>query len=340
MNKKNLVVLLISIIFPILVTVFIGLYSYGSFGNWQKNQTKFIESIFNEETETTTSIENYVKFSSSYYLNLSENMTVYSDYLEKTELESVNGTYTLDNKFSIAPYVFAEQYEEDGLEKSFISHFFFMYNLNYNNIAPTSVYFICVQGNTDEDYNHLLDAIEQFNTIWEDESTTGSAIVTSSRGGDYPIYDIHAVLEDDADEDEETTPYAYSFQLTGNYQVEDEDGEEEFKEFNTLANCSFALIEIKENNTTNVLLSGVINNIKRNASALANVSNVEKGFGSTAVDELKVLQNAGYTSFVLPTLAWQCAIAFVVSGVIALLFYMTWIFDEQEANKHFKKKRK
>ena len=76
MKKKNLLVLLIAILFPLVVTVFIGMYTYGSFGNWDKHQTEFKESIFSEDAETSTSIENYAKFASSHYLNLSKNNKV------------------------------------------------------------------------------------------------------------------------------------------------------------------------------------------------------------------------------------------------------------------------
>lgn len=335
MKKKNLVVLLISIIFPILVTVFIGLYSYGSFGNWQKNQDNFVNSIFNEKEETKSSIENYVKFASSYYLNLSENMTVYSDYQERTILEPENGAYTIENKVTVSPYVVAE----DQGDTPYISYMFFLYNLNYNNISPANIYFICVQGTEDEDYNHLLEAIEQFDQYWTEDGTTGSAAVSASRGTPYPIYDIHAVLDEDSDS--ETTPYAYSLTPNRNYAVEDEDGnEDESISFEKLVNCSFAIIETTNENETTVLMSGLLNNIKRSPEALSNVENVNFGYGSTAVDELKVLQNAGYTKYVLPTLAWQCAIALVISGVVAFLFYMTWTYEDPNTKKKFKSNKK
>ena len=60
MKKKNLLVLLIAILFPLVVTVFIGMYSYGTITDsngdplWSKHQTEFKESVFNEEVETKT----------------------------------------------------------------------------------------------------------------------------------------------------------------------------------------------------------------------------------------------------------------------------------------------
>ncbi|MBQ8293014.1 MAG: hypothetical protein IJX78_04295 [Bacilli bacterium] len=335
MKKKNLVVLLISILFPLLVTGFIGLYTYGSFGNWDKNQKDFINSIFNEETETKTSIENYAKFASSHYLNLSENMTVYSDYQERTVLEPVNGAYTIENKITVSPYALGEVSEDNP----YISYMFFLYNLNYNNVNPANIYFICVQGTEDEDYAHLLKAIEQFNNDWVESGATGSAAMTSSRGTPYPIYDIHAVLDEDSDS--ETTPYAYSITTNRNYTVVDEDGNEDDSiNFEKLANCSFAIIETTSESETTVLMSGLMNNIKRNASALASLDNVGIGYGSTSTDELTTLEAAGYFGFVLPTLLLYCGIALLVSGVIAFLFYMVWTTEEEDPKKKFKKSKK
>ncbi len=334
MKKKNLVVLLISILFPIIVTAFIGMYSYGIFGNWDKNQTKFINSLFNEEKETKTSIENYAKFASSHYLNLSENMVVYSDYQERTVLEPVNGAYTIDNKLTLSSYALAEI----GGDTPYISYMFFLYNLNYNNISPSNIYFICVKGTENDDYAHLLEAIEQFNTDWVEDGTTGAAALSSSRGTPYPIYDIHAILDDDSDS--EKTPYAYSITPNRNYAVTDEDGnEDESISFTKLANCSFAIIETTNENKTTVLMSGLLNDIKRSPSALQSLENVSIGYGSTSVEELSSLQNAGYTKFVMPTLLWQGAIAFVISGLIAILFYMTWTYDEPNNKKKFKQNK-
>jgi hypothetical protein len=338
MKKKNLLVLLIAILFPLVVTVFIGMYTYGSFGNWDKHQIKFKESIFNEEVETKTGIENYTKFASSHYLNLSSEMTVYSDYQEKTVLDAVNGAYTIDNKLTISPYALAEVNDE----KEYISYMFFLSNINYNNVTPSKVYFISVQGSTEEDYEHLLEAIDQFNTYWVDgvdgATTTGAAAMSSVRSGDTPIYDIHAVLEDP---DSEKVPYVYSITPTQNYPVEDENGHEDSTiSFKNLTSCSFAFIETTSDKETTVLMSGTLNNIKRNADALAEVENVSLGYGSIAIDPLKTLQNAGYTRFVLPNLALSCGIALVLSGFLSFVFYVTWTYEETDQKKNFKKSKK
>ena len=345
MKKKNLLVLLIAILFPLVVTVFIGLYSYGSITDsngdplWSKHQTEFKESVFNEDVETKTAIENYAKFASSHYLNLTQNMTVYSDYKEKTVLDATNGSYVIDNKLTVSPYALAEVNDQ----KEYISYMFFLSNVNYNNVTPSNVYFISVQGSTAEDYEHLLEAIEQFNTYWVDgvdgSTTTGAAAMASKRSGDTPIYDVHAVLKDD--DDSETVPYAYSITPTQNYPVADEDGVEDSTiQFKNLTSCSFAIIETTSDSETTVLMAGTLNDIKRNPEALADLGNVSLGYGSIAINPLKTLQKAGYTGFVLPKLALSCGIALAISGFLSFVFYVTWTYEEESSNNKFKKAKK
>ena len=87
-------------------------------------------------------------------------------------------------------------------------------------------------------------------------------------------------------------------------------------------------------------MSGLLNDIKRTPTALSSEENVSIGYGSTAVDELVSLQNAGYTKYVLPTLAWQGAIALVISGFVSFLFYMTWTYEEPNQKKKFTQNKK
>lgn len=338
MNTKKLVVLLISIIFPLLVTVFIGMYSYGTFGNWTQNQTEFKESIFNTDVETSTSIENYVKFASSHYMNVSENMNVYSDYESKDVIEAKKGTYTIDNKLTLSTYLVAETTDTDTVDP-YISYMFFLYNINYNNIDPADIYFISVQGSDEEGYAHLGKAIEQFTNTWVEEGLTGSATVSSSRGTPYAIYDIHAILKDDSDSD--TTPFAYSLTPNRNYTVIDEEGVEDTPiTFNQLANCSFAIVETENENQVNVLFAGTLSNIKRTADAASKDANILKGYGSTSIDELGALEQAGYFKFVLPTLLWQCGLALLISGFVAVFFYFTWTYEEEAKTPKKLKKNK
>ena len=332
MNTKKLVVLLISILFPLLVTVFIGMYSYGTFGNWTQNQTEFKESIFNAEVETSTAIENYAKFASSHYMNVSGNMNVYSDY------ESQEGTYTIDNKLTLSTYLVAETTDTETVDP-YISYMFFLYNINYNNIDPADIFFISVQGSDEEGYAHLGNAIEQFTNTWVEEGLTGSATVSSSRGTPYAIYDIHAVLKEGSDS--ETTPFAYSLTPNRNYTVTDEEGVEDTPiAFNQLANCSFAILETENENQVNVLFAGTLSNIKRTADAASKDANILKGYGSTSIDELGALEQAGYFKFVLPTLLWQCGLALLISGFVAVFFYFTWTYEEEAKTPKKLKKNK
>lgn len=349
MKKKNLLILLISIIVPLAITTFFGAYSFGALGNRENLKEKFINSIFNENAETKTSIENYAKFAGTHYLNLSQNMTVYSNYEEKTVLNPTDGSYTIENKLTVTPYAIASVGKEG--QDSNISYMFFLSSINYNNVSPSNVYFISVQGTSDESYEHLGKAIEQFNSYWVDgvdgTPTTGGATVPAARKAPTPIYDIHAVLKDS---DSDVTPFVYSLTPTRNYQVADEDGMEDSQiQFKNLTNCSWAIIETTTSKETTVLMTGLLEDIKRSGEALANLNNVNLGYGTLTGEEnkngetilpLNTLMNAGYFKFALPTLALVCGISLVITGFLSLLFYFTWTYNDENPKQKLKKSKK
>ena len=147
------------------------------------------------------------------------------------------------------------------------------------------------------------------------------------------------VLKEDSTS--ETTPFAYSLTPNRNYTVTDEDGFEDTPiAFNQLANCSFAIVETENDNQVNVLFAGTLSNIKRSAEAASKDANILKGYGSTSINELGALEQAGYFKFVLPTLLWQCGLALLISGFVAVFFYFTWTYEEETKTPKKLKKNK
>ena len=49
-------------IFALTITILIGLYSYGTIGEWTGNQEKYINELFYTDQTNDKSIENYLKF--------------------------------------------------------------------------------------------------------------------------------------------------------------------------------------------------------------------------------------------------------------------------------------
>ncbi len=347
MKVQKFVVLLLAILFPLIVTGFIGMYSYGLIGNWTKNQENFVETIFNNKAETTTSIDNYMKFSASHYKKNISNLKIYSDYEKQTEAELVNGVYEDTNKaFSLASYASGEI---NG-DSPYINYPFFIYNINYEKVNPANIRLIAVRDDSDAlngSYQNLLDAIDYFKDEFLETSLTGSAAITSERSNSYPagypIYDIHATL---ASSEDEKTPYAYSLTPVRNYTFTDENGYADTSAmFPTLGTAHFAIMEViydendeKAASDVKVLLTGTLSEIKKSINTVASLDDVNLGYGT--LDNIKALQQAGYTNYIMFTVAWQAAIALVITTVISVLFYLTWTYEEPATNKKIKATKK
>ena len=56
--------------------------------------------------------------------------------------------------------------------------------------------------------------------------------------------------------------------------------------------------------------------------------------------KLDSLEKAGYFKFVLPTLLWQCGLALLISGFVAVFFYFTWTYEEEAKTPKKLKKNK
>lgn len=344
MKIKNLLILLISVLVPLSITTFFGAYTFGALENRENLKEKFVNSMFNEKVETETSIENYLKFAGTHYSNISKDLTVYSNWEERTVLDPVDGTYTLNNKLTVSPYVVAN----NSPEKSHVAYMFFFSNMNLNNVSPSKLYFISVQGTSDESYAHLGEAIEQFDTYWKEDQLTGSAAPAAIRGGKTPIFDIHGVKV--SSDDSTSTPLAYSITPTQNYEVADENGQEDHRiTFTDLVSCSWAIIEVKSDTKTEVLMSGLLENIKRNPDALIKTNDVKEGYGLLTTVENKKgeqildmdpLMNAGYFKFALPNLALVCGISLVITGFLGVVFFITWTYEEEDPKKKLKKSKK
>ena len=79
MKIKKYLILSVSIIVPIIITILIGLYSYGSIGDWTKNQEKFVDHVFDQKDSSSSIIEEFVKFNSSQYNQLDQNVELFKD---------------------------------------------------------------------------------------------------------------------------------------------------------------------------------------------------------------------------------------------------------------------
>jgi hypothetical protein len=96
-------------------------------------------------------------------------------------------------------------------------------------------------------------------------------------------------------------------------------------------------------------MTGLLEDIKRSGEALANLNNVNLGYGTLTGEEnkngetilpLNTLMNAGYFKFALPTLALVCGVSLVITGFLSLLFYFTWTYNDENPKQKLKKSKK
>lgn len=337
MKIKKILILLIAIIVPLTITTLIGLYAYGTVGEWTGNQEKFVNEIFYANQTNENSISNYVKFNSQKYKNHTNNIKLYKDY-NADKLETIapnNGSFKIDG-MSFSLYNLLSQ------EADFSSfHYdFFYFDIDNTLINPENIVVIFVEEDGSDSVENLKLAIDQFQDdfIENDEPSVYSSIsskltanVLFTTGS--PLNDVNGKGVQKSD-GTFTTPYLYSSNfLQYQYVLMDEAGGQlvSTKKFTDLSSCSFALLELsydknKSADTVEVLTTGQITNIKGTAEEYIKANpDMQQGYGLNAD---KALTNAGYFGYIWPTILWQTGIAAVVTGVFGFLFYKTWTYED------------
>ena len=334
MKSKKSVVLLISILFPLIITAYVGMYMYGIVGTWKNNQEKFENNLINQDVETDKGMDTYLKLSHSSFIYDVDNFKLYTGSFSDKKNVGQNkktGTYDLPN-FSITS-VSGTVVGDD----SNASHDFYFTNINHNKVTPKNIVVLTVKfdpENPEESYETLEKAYKQFQERYSDSGNKGYVATSSTVN----FYDKHAVKAD-ADENK-GTPLAVDIQIRRTYplyKVDDEGNIEEDSSGNKvvesqvdlykLKNALVAFVEVFSDNSENLLCFGELTNIISKSSDVEKANNVIKGNYSYS-SNLRTLENAGYFKFIWPTILWQAAIAFVASGLLAFFFYRTWSADD------------
>lgn len=337
MKIKRIIILLIAIIVPITITTLIGLYAYGTVGEWTGNQEKFVNELFYKDQTNEESITNYIKFNSEKYKNHTEFIKLYEDYTaeELKTIEPTNGEFKL-NGLTFSLYNLLSQ----DTEFSSFHYDFFYSGIDNNIINPENLVVIFIEEDDSNSVENLKIAIEQFQdefieenepSVFSSKSTKLTANVLFTTGT--PLKDATGTGVQKSD-GTFSTPYLYvSNFLQYQYVITDEDGGElvSTKKFTDLSSCSFAMLEVVydkngDADTVEVITTGQISNIKGTSDEYIKANpDVQQGYGLNAD---KALTNAGYLSFIWPTVLWQTSIAGAITGVFGFLFYKTWTYEE------------
>ena len=341
MKIKKLTILLISIIVPLTITILIGLYSYGTIGDWTGNQEKYINELFYKDQTNEKSIENYLKFNSEKYRNNSDSVKLYKDYKASNleTIDAVDGTFKIEGlNFSL--YTLLSQ---DETYPSYHYDFFFS-GVDNTIVNPRNITVIFVE-EEDNSTTNLKLAIDQFSDEFITENEQSVYSTQSSKLTANVLFTTGSGLIDTTgkgktnSKGELETPYLYSSgALRHQFIVSDEAGDSlsSEKTFKELSSCSFAIIELVYDESNNaeevvVLTTGYITDIEKSADDY-----VEKhpdmllGYG---LDSDKALTNSGYFGFIWPTILLHAGIAAAITGVFGFLFYKTWTYEEPNQNK-------
>lgn len=337
MKIKKIIILLIAIIVPLTITTLIGLYAYGTIGEWTGNQEKYINELFYKDQTNEKSITNYLKFNSEKYKNHTEYIKLYKDYKAST-LETIEPT---DGEFTVGGVSFSlyTMLSQDPASAAF--HYNFIYHsIDNTMVNPDNLIVIFIEEDTKDSVDNLTIALDQFEKEFISENEPSLYSASTSKLTANVLFTAGSPLVDitgkgaQKDDGTITTPYLYSSDfLQYQFAITDEAGDElsSGKKFTDLSFCSFALLEVKydknnEADTVNIITTGQIDGIQKTADEYVKANpDMLPGYG---LDADKALTAAGYFDFIWPTILWQTGIALVITGIFGYLFYKTWTYEE------------
>ena len=331
--KFKLIPFLISLLIVVGVTFGICWYSYH---DYPLNKYDFYEEYFHTEDykdyKSSELVENAVKFQYEGYKKASNTIT-------SLDNEEVGSTYK-DGTISVPGYFDIDIYltviDSEG-EKTY-SYYFYFYNINYqdstldplNEIGVIVVNGIGEGTATNEDEkefgNTLLDkAISNLDDEDENNNPSYNALAayayTANSARIYPIFDTGF----SSDNQVETTSDHYVWRCAPRLDYEHTEVTDKTKFAD--GEATFAVVDFG-GKFVKTLFKGTMTGLNK-------MSEVEYEEGCNGEPT-----KSYYGSVVFPKVLLHGGIAFVISAVIAFLFYLLWLDPKEEATKTTKHQNK
>lgn len=331
-RKFKLIPFLISLLLVVGVTFTICWYS---FYGYKLNRIRFYENYFHQDdykdVETTTLIENAVKFQFIGYKKASDTVAFHSANESTVNFTYKNGTLSVPGYFDVDIYLVDTRSDANG-DASY-SYYFYFYNVNYSKIADTDLPLVVLTakgiGSPSEDelndpdvelYGDALidEAVKKLNDENPDNNPAYNGvvqheIVTNGESSSYhfPIYDNGAQGYDDDVCVWRCAPRTdLNNKLPFNKGVY-EDGE-----------ATFSIVSCNDNTYTEI--------VRGTFTGLNDLEKVDYTEGANNdVLNNKALKSE-YGHFIWKRVLLHGVIAFVITLIIAVLFYMIWQ-DNKEA---------
>lgn len=322
--KKKIVIVpfLIAVIFTLLATTFVVLYSYGAFGLWNNNKNKFesycYEDYYNTEGNPKEETLKRVKLSSTKYQKITEfdadnaddaqfELYAYTVHSTGSDEETITLQYNL--------YTSNIDYKKDNKASTFSQA-----GLYLESSANLAVLYVKGIGTPATEL--LNEAVESYNA----SGSTGKATLVN--GHTTTLYDTLATnKEADSAYVYETTILSTATKTIDDFSnLEDIYDQDDLEYITEGYTCKVVNYYVKD--TDNKLMKDV------KTFTIQNVVN-ETTFEAqeaTANGYKNDWELAGYNylSYVFPTLLWQGALTFVIVGFLGFLFYAIWGTEDPE----------
>lgn len=364
--KLKIIPLIISLAIVIGSVSGIMLYSYYNYDNHKLN---FVADYFHFEdyssVQTEEQIENYVKMTTHAYQKISDGLTYFDvssskEYNETPSHNSQNfindatfenGVLHLPGYFDLAMY--AETSWSATSEEWIFSYYIYVYNVNYFEETIVNNLYFCFVNGIGESGEGEIYGLTKLNTVIEEvkkgENGTPNAINLPSyqyqgnKANSYVMY----IRDNDATGntvDKDAAPFVYRLtSLTESpSESSDLDNEEETgRWFSELDEVTFSILY-----TGTQGIDGVISNPQE-----SNVTEIVRGTYQNPYEDAedfnekankgyeKDVYKAGFFNYIIGRLIVEGLVTFVISGVLAVLFYLIWQ-DEPQDNEKPKQKAK
>ena len=372
---KNLKFKLVHFIIALLIVAgsVAGITLYSYYGH-DTNKIKFANEYYHvEDYKSLTAleqIENHVKLSGDSYAHIVDGLSFY-DIKSKKEYNSTpsdnsknhingatweNGVLHIPGWFDLTVYA-QTNYNSDAEEWTF-TYYLYLFNVNYKTAdMMDKLYFCFVNGTGESGENELygvtkldvmIDEIRNAEYGGPDGANIPQFSYTGKQASSNPLY-IYDNGATGAGVTESEVPYIYRLTsmteaLSTNSDLDDDISSRWFYElesstFSIFHSGSYGLTDAISNGTTDEL-EEIVRGTYVNPYEDAEDFNSKVGDGVVFDGADGSLYKVGYGKFMFWRLVIEGAVTFIVSGVLAILYYLIWQDEEVEKTTKAPKKLK
>lgn len=363
---------------PFLISLFIvigsvtGICLY-SYYNYDNNKLRFVADYFHYEdskdVDTQEQIEDFIKFQAANYQVVNSNLTYYdakSNYVYKSE---PLGETPLKNKFKDATWkegildipgyfkikAYAMTTYNKDAKKFVLSYYFYLFDVNYENVDVDNLYLVFVDGNTENPEDGKLYGFEKLDAVRDEikDGKNGGANTVNLQSYKYTgksvtsysmyIHDNGATNYKDKDNDE--VPYVYRLTTLSETLLEenkDQNVAKESRTFGELSSVSFAIYDSHGDELGEKIsdFEEIVRGEYKSSITKADDFNKAAEKDATIYKGANgVIYDAGYGKFIWVRIMIEGIVTLVISGILAVLFYLIWQDDETDTKERKNRKK-